>query len=374
MKTVKSLKFILVYLITIALISPIAKGEQISDDLSQKGKLTVEVIEFRDLWDKTREKVVKRERFRLFKRNQPVPDQSQGRKIPIKVHAPTLGGPYPVVIISHGAGGNWDTHYAQANHLASQGYIVLCLEHVGSNTERLKSSFRVLHNLKEMIHDSNEVLGRPKDISFAIDQAVAWNTSNEKLRGRIDLNHIGIMGHSFGAYTTMVVAGMRPALNWLEPTVAPGSGLGPNLSENRIQCGIALSPQSPGEPFFINESFSSLRVPLLGISGTNDKQQSGEPPISRYESFKLWPSMGGKNIFLWLTNAGHLDFTDSTGGDQHGMKSSSRADVQKIVRAASLKFFNSCLKDDKSPESNLNIESMKKYLGGSINNLEVLSK
>ncbi|NDD92204.1 hypothetical protein EBZ37_08975 [bacterium] len=60
-----------------------------------------------------------------------------------------------------GEGGSWDTHYAQAHHLASHGFAVLCLEHVGSNSERMKSSPRLMRNLKEMIYDSTEVLGRP---------------------------------------------------------------------------------------------------------------------------------------------------------------------------------------------------------------------
>lgn len=341
---------------------------------STDGNLKVEVLEFRQLRDSTREGPAKPARFRIFRRGKTNPETSPGREVPIKLHMPTSGGPYPVVIISHGAGGNWDTHYAQAKYLASHGYAVLCLEHVGSNTERMKSSIRILHNLKEMIHDSNEVLGRPKDVSFAINQATQWNQEHQKLKGRLDLRHVGILGHSFGAFTTMVVAGMRPALNWIEPKVAPGSGLGPNLSDQRVKCGIALSPQAPGEPFFLKDSYSSLRVPLMGMSGTKDKQHNGQPPIARYESFKLWPEMQKKNLFVWLGNASHLDFTDSTGGDVRGRESSNRADVQNVVRPATLMFFNKCLKNDNSPGALITNESLKPYLRGEINSIEVLSK
>jgi len=340
-------------------------------DFSQKGILEVEVMEFRDLWDTTRTEASKPKRFRRFRRSQTQSEGGKGRKIPIKVHLPGSGGPYPVVLISHGAGGNWDTHYAQANQLASHGYAVLCLEHTGSNTERLKSGIRLFHNLKEMIHDSNEVLGRPKDMSFAMDQATEWNRNHPKLKGRLDLSKVSAMGHSFGAFTVMAISGMKPALDWIEPAVPPGKGLGPDVFDNRLKCGIALSPQAPGDPFFLKESYSSLRVPLLGISGTNDKQQSGDPPIARYDSFSLWPEMSGKNLFVWLANASHLDFTDSTGGAEHGRESSNRADVQTVVRAASLLFFNGCLKGDRSSEKVLTTEGLKHYLRGVISSVEV---
>lgn len=343
-------------------------------DFSQKGSLSVEVMEFRDLWDISRNEVSKPKRFRIFRRSQPQSEGGKGRNILIKVHTPSSGGPYPVVLISHGAGGNWDTHYAQANHLASHGYVVMCLEHVGSNTERMKSGIHLFHNLKEMIHYANEVLGRPKDMSFALDQATEWNRMHPKLKGRFDLSKVGAMGHSFGAFTVMAISGMKPALDWIEPSVSPGKGLGPDVFDNRLKCGIALSPQAPGDPFFLKESYSSLRIPLLGISGTNDKQQNGDPPFARYDSFKLWPEMQGRNHFLWLANASHLDFTDSTGGAEHGRESSNRADVQTLVRAATLFFFNGCLKLDNSSEKILTTEGLKPYLREAVSSAEVRSK
>jgi predicted dienelactone hydrolase len=319
-------------------------------DLSASGTFAVEIIEFPDLADASR----------------------AGRKVPIKVHVPTAGGPFPVVVVSHGAGGHWDANYAQAQHLASHGYAVLALEHVGSNTGVMKRSLRIVANLEAMTRDANEVLGRPKDIAFAIDRAAQWNQSNEQLRGRLDVGHVGVLGHSFGAYTVLAVAGMRPALNWLTPTVAPGTGLGPDLRDRRVACGVALSPQGPGEPFFIEASYASLAVPLLGISGSRDKQQHAEP-ANRRRAFELWPP-GDKHL-IWLANADHTAFSDATGSGRSIMlPSRSRADAQPLVRAATLLFFDVCLKGEVAARGSLTVDGLRPYLRGVVNNIEVMDK
>jgi len=317
-------------------------------DLSASGSLAVEAIEFAELLDPVR-----------------------GRKVPIKAHVPAEGGPFPVVVVSHGGGGHWDANFAQAHHLASHGYVVLALEHVGSNTDVMRRLFRIGANLKAMTRDANEVLGRPKDISFAIDRAEEWNKTHDKLRGRLDVDHVGVLGHSFGAYTTLVVAGMRPALNWLMPAVAPGQGLGPDLRDSRVDCGVALSPQGPGEPFFIDASYASLKTPLLGISGSKDEQQ-GARPENRRRAYELWPP--GDKYLIWLANADHTAFSDSTGSTRRMLRSNARDDVQPVVRAATLLFFNAYLKRDATAKKLLSAEGLRPYLRGSANSIEVSSK
>jgi predicted dienelactone hydrolase len=318
------------------------------DDLSASGPLAVQTLEFPDLTDATR-----------------------GRRVPIKVHLPTQGGPFPVVVVSHGAGGHWDANFAQAQHLASHGYVVLAVEHVGSNTEVMKRSFRFVANLEAMTRDAAEVLGRPKDISFAIDRAQQWNATHQILHDRLDVRRIGVLGHSFGAYTTLVVVGMRPALDWLKPPVAPGHGIGPDLRDPRVACGVALSPQGPGEPFFIEASYASLQTPLFGISGSADKQQ-GAPPENRRRAFDLWPP--GDKYLIWLPGADHTAFSDSSGTKHVMLPSRSRKEVQPIVRAATLVFFNACLKDDATARQSLTAAALKPYWRGSSDGFEVLHK
>jgi predicted dienelactone hydrolase len=235
----------------------------------------------------------------------------------------------------------------------------------------MKSGWRWLKNIKDMTRDSVEVLTRPRDISFAIDRAIEWNAEHSILEGRIDLNKIGVIGHSFGAYTTLVSCGARPALNWLKPRVEPGKGLGPDLSDTRVKACVALSPQGPGEPFFIETSYREINRPVFGITGSRDKQQESTAD-NRRRFFELLPP--GDKYFLWLHNADHTAFSDVTGSRWRNLPSRTREQVQPIARAASLMFFNLVLKQQHAMRKLLTESTLQSLLKDDINALELLKK
>lgn len=294
------------------------------------------------------------------------------RAVPMKLFLPGGTTAAPLVVLSHGAGGSRDANFAQARHLASHGYAVLALEHPGSGTARLLAGGRYLENLRDMTRDASEVLGRPRDVSFAIDQATQWNASTPQIQGRLDLTRLAVMGHSFGAYTALVACGARPARDWLVPTIAPGSGLVDGLADVRVKACVALSPQGPGAPFFTEASYATLDRPVLGISGSADQPQGGGSPRERRRAFELAPV--GAQWLVWLANAEHSAFSDPSGSGRRGLPSATRADAQPATRAATLAFLDLQLRGRAEAADVLTETGLRPLLRGRVDAVEVLKK
>ncbi|MBI4846328.1 MAG: hypothetical protein HY810_07660 [Candidatus Omnitrophica bacterium] len=285
----------------------------------------------------------------------------KNRKVPLKVHFPAEGKNFPLVVFSHGGGGNWDSNIYQAQHLASHGYVVICVEDVYSNNKRIKfymrnggGRIRYTEALFRTTHDPNAMLERPKDISFAIDQAILWNKDHKELAEKINTEKIGVMGHSYGAYTTLVACGAQPILDYLEPAVIPRKGLAGNFSDPRVTFGLAMSPQPPGGTFFSKDSYRTINRPLVGISGSEDTWKTFDdkvmPAENRWEFWDLLPQ--GDKYFLWLERADHSSFSDSP--KAWILPSKSRLDVQRISKAMMVLFCDHFLKEKKEAKSKMN--------------------
>ncbi|AZE68271.1 Predicted dienelactone hydrolase [Pseudomonas synxantha] len=111
--------------------------------------------------------------------------------------APTPGK-HPLVVLSHGYGGNWGKQAWLASALAQQGYIVAAVNHPGTTSQDRSA------------HAAAQLWQRPQDLSRAIDALLAQPASF----GAVDNGRIAVVGHSLGGWTVMEMAGARfdPAL------------------------------------------------------------------------------------------------------------------------------------------------------------------
>lgn len=250
----------------------------------------------------------------------------KNRKVPLKVHFPAKGRNFPLVVFSHGGGGNWDSYIYQVRHLASHGYVVICIEHVDSNNKQVKYY--------------------------------------KELTGKINTNKIGVMGHSYGAYTTLAICGAQPILDYLEPKVSPGKGLAGDFSDPRVTFGLAMSPQPPEGTYFDKDSYKTINRPLVGISGSNDTWKTfDDRSMTAKDRWQFWELLpNGDKYFLWLENADHFSFVDNP--KAWLFPSKSRPDVQRISKAMMVLFCDHFLKEKKEIIIHYiwPVEIVKKYL------------
>jgi predicted dienelactone hydrolase len=79
---------------------------------------------------------------------------------------------------------------------------------------------------------------RPLDISFVLDSLSGFAKCVPALVGKMDAEHIGVGGHSMGAFTADAIAGTLVDLPGHPAT---------NLGDRRVKAVLLLSPQGPGE-------------------------------------------------------------------------------------------------------------------------------
>lgn len=105
---------------------------------------------------------------------------------------PTAGA-HPLLLLSHGYGGNWRNLNWLAYAMASQGYIVAAVDHPGTTT------------LNKRPQDAKQLWRRPQDLQ----QVMAKLIATPSLAGRVDTQRIAAAGHSLGGWTVLELAGAR---------------------------------------------------------------------------------------------------------------------------------------------------------------------
>lgn len=108
-------------------------------------------------------------------------------------NAPVVAGGHPLVVLSHGYGGNWRNQVWLASALARRGYIVAAVNHPGTTSKDRSPAAAA------------QLWQRPRDLSRAIDGVLA-----EPGRfGVVAKGQIAAMGHSLGGWTVLEMAGAR---------------------------------------------------------------------------------------------------------------------------------------------------------------------
>ncbi|MFN6465308.1 MAG: alpha/beta hydrolase [Nostoc sp. DedVER02] len=250
--------------------------------------------------------------FRFSKQTIVLNDLSRNRSFPADIYLPVAQNPRSIIIISHGLGSDRTSFAYLAEHLASYGFVVAVPEHPGSNSKQIEA---LLAGTADRVTNPRELIDRPLDIKYLLDELTRLSKSNSTFRGRLNLEQVGVVGQSFGGYTALALAGAKINFQQLQascPTFEntlnvslllqclainlPSSSYN-NLSDARIKAIIAINPVDSS--IFGQASLSQIKIPVMIVSGSADTVTPALP--EQIQPF-IW--LTTQNKYLALINGG----------------------------------------------------------------------
>lgn len=274
-------------------------------------------------------------------------DEARSRDIPLRVYLPASDQPAPVVLFSHGLGGSRDGNAFMGEHWAARGYVAVFLQHPGSDTSvwQGKPLGQRMAAMRDAAGLQNFML-RVADVPAVLDQLEKWNTTGDHpLHGRLDLDHVGMSGHSFGAVTTQAVSGQ---------SFLRGDD---TFTDPRIRAAIAFSPSTPRRGT-AEGAFGKVEIPWLLMTGTEDSAPIGGQTVeSRLAVFPALPP--GKKYELVLDKAEHSAFTDRALPGDHEARNPNH---HRAILALSAAFWDAYLRNDAAAKAWLDGDGPSKLL------------
>ncbi len=261
-------------------------------------------------------------------------DADRKRNVPARLYLPKDANlKAPLVIFSHGIGGSREGYSYIGKYLAANGIAALHVQHVGSDRNLwFGNPIQMVGRLQEAAKEG-EAIDRTKDMRFALDQVL----SDATLGLRIDAQRIAAAGHSYGANTTMLLAGAR----------VKRDGKTLDLSDPRIKAAVIISAPpfyGEGDPAKI---VGSIRMPSLHITATGDEINIPGYYSSAKDRVAVYEAVGSQNgkMLAVFTGGSHSMFTDrlGTGGEALNPQ------VKKATRELMLAFLQKQLLGNPKP-------------------------
>jgi dienelactone hydrolase len=198
------------------------------------------------------------------------------------------GAPFPVLLLSPGNGTNVEFYSGLAEELASQGYLVVGVNHPYDVPAAALADGRVAgynraqwelppRQHQHYVQERGEV--RVADALFVLDRLSALNQADPLFAGKLDLERLGFLGHSLGGITAAQTCQRDP----------------------RFKACLNLDGIQAGGPFSMFPEPPLLGQPFLFIT----KEERLHPNL--IEQFEALP---GRGYVVYLRGASHDHFTD----------------------------------------------------------------
>jgi len=210
----------------------------------------------------------------------------------------------PLIVMSHGHGGDRRDRSWLAERLVKNGYLVASIDHHGNTWQTLSAEATL------------RFWERPQDVSFALDRLL----SEPKLQERIDEKRIGFVGYSLGGLTGLSLAGGIPEgvetelerqtsqLPDVTPELLAHMDFSParrSYYEPRIKAVFLMAPAT--WCFVKEKALQALKTPLAIVATLSDEvlafREHMQPLILRAVPARLKILRKGETHFVFLNLA-----------------------------------------------------------------------
>ncbi|WP_373479381.1 alpha/beta hydrolase [Geminocystis sp.] len=248
-------------------------------------------------------------------------DTKRNRRFYVKIYHPKeLQQNNPVIILSHGLSSRPEDFANIANHLASYGYLVAMPQHIGSDIIQTEN---FIAGMSRQIFYVEEFINRPLDITFTLDELTRLNPS--QFGGKLNLDSVGVAGHSFGGYAALAVGGAKIDFNNLERNCNLAVG---NLNtalllqcralnlprkdydfrDARVKAVYTVNPVNAS--IFGANGLNEVKIPTFFAAGSYDP---ATPFV--FEQARTFPYLNSQNTYFQLQEGqAHVDFSQLDAG------------------------------------------------------------
>ncbi|MGG4048719.1 alpha/beta hydrolase family protein [Paenibacillus favisporus] len=228
---------------------------------------------------------------------------------------------YPLILANPGNGSSRFLHTSQAENLASHGYIVAVIDHTYNTFATEFPDGRITTSTTDHLfspdHDyvtereNRDKLGKvlTDDVVFVLDQfeLIQSGQISSQLKGRVDLGHVGVFGHSIGGATAYDAA--------YDPRIAAGIDLDGGLYRLRDKEGLRkpflfINSESYFEQLarvMNNRAYTDAELNRMGSTREWEDQVAADKKVE-LERMRETVEEGGQ--VLYIENTEHLNFTD----------------------------------------------------------------
>jgi len=264
---------------------------------------------------------------------------------------PKESNPVGLIVFCHGLGSS-RKHYAElAAFWAAHEYFVvqptfpdwigfiaasepeLGLDPASEDIANWASNPKVKSYMFRLLHSPSQWIARVKIVQHVLDQM------DFILRSTCNLPSLKIpcaaAGHSFGAYTSQLLAGVTIDVPDHGPT---------RYRDPRVKAAVLLSAQGRDQQGLRDGSWDTLACPMINITGTLDKGAKGQGPQWKSEPYEFAPP--GDKYLAIFKNADHY-----LGGITRSGLRLDNVNLRQAIAQLTLAFWDAYLLDDLAAKS-----------------------